>query len=62
MYLQKQQSEIFFLKMNKKDIPAFNNYLVHNGVEVLSFQSRHSLEDYFLSLTSASQHVETFTI
>jgi ABC-2 type transport system ATP-binding protein len=60
-FLQKQQSEIFFFKMNKKDIPAFNNYLVNNDVEVLSFQSRHSLEDYFLSLTSANQHVETFT-
>jgi ABC-type multidrug transport system ATPase subunit len=60
-FLQKQLTEIFFFKMNRKDIPAFNNYLVNNGVEVLSFQSRHSLEDYFLSLTSANQHVETFT-
>ena len=60
-FLQKQQSETFFFKMNKKDIPAFNIFLVNNDVEVLSFQSRHSLEDYFLSLTSANQHVETFT-
>jgi ABC-type multidrug transport system ATPase subunit len=60
-YLQKQQQEIFILKMNKKDIPSFNSYLVGNEVEVLSIQPRHSLEDYFLSLTSANQHVQAFT-
>ncbi len=58
--LQKQRSGTFILKMHKKDIPSFNNYLVRNGVEVLSIHSRHSLEDYFLSLTSANQHVDTF--
>jgi ABC-type multidrug transport system ATPase subunit len=61
IYLQKHQAGLFILKMNKKDIPAFNQYLVQNGVEVFSFQARHSLENYFLSLTSANQHVETFT-
>ena len=59
--LQKQHADIFFLKMDKKDIPAFNNYLVGHGVEILSVHSRHSLEDYFLSLTSANQHVDAFT-
>jgi len=59
--LHKQQQDIFILKMDKKEIPVFTNQLVQNGVEILSIQPRHSLEDYFLSLTSANQHVETFT-
>jgi len=59
-YLQKQQQDIFIFKMDKKDIPAFNNYLVSKEIEVLSIQPRHSLEDYFLSLTSSNQHVDTF--
>ncbi len=59
-YLQKQQPGIFVFKMNKSEIPAFNNYLVSREVEVLSIQPRHSLEDYFLSLTSANQHVHAF--
>jgi len=58
--MQRQQQETFVFKMNKKDIPALNNYLVRNGVEVLLIQPRHSLEDYFLSLTSANQHVQAF--
>ena len=59
-YFQKQQQETFIFKMNKKEIPTFNNYLVSKEVEVLSIQPRHSLEDYFLSLTSANQHVQAF--
>jgi ABC-type multidrug transport system ATPase subunit len=59
-YFSKQQRETFIFKMDKKDIPSFNNYLVANGVEVLSIRPMHSLEDYFLSLTSSNQHVEAF--
>jgi ABC-type multidrug transport system ATPase subunit len=59
-YLQKQQQDTFIFKMDKKDIPAFNNYLVSQQIEVLSIQPKHSLEDYFLSLTSSNQHVDAF--
>ena len=58
--LQKQQQDVFIFKMAKKEIPALNTYLANHGVEVLSLQQRHSLEDYFLSLTSANQHVQAF--
>jgi len=58
--LQKQQQDVFIFKMAKKEIPALNAYLANHGVEVLSLQQRHSLEDYFLSLTSANQHVQAF--
>jgi ABC-type multidrug transport system ATPase subunit len=49
------------LKMGKDRIPAFTAYLVGEGVQILAIRPRHSLEDYFLSLTSANQHVEAFT-
>ncbi len=48
-------------KMNKKDIPLLAADLVKAGVEIILIQPRHSLEDYFLSLTNANQHVATFT-
>jgi ABC-type multidrug transport system ATPase subunit len=59
--LQKQNTGVIVLKMHKKDIPALNRFLVQHAVDVLSMEPRHSLENYFLSLTSANQHVETFT-
>jgi ABC-type multidrug transport system ATPase subunit len=59
--LQQQKLDVFVFKMDKKGIPALNTYLASNGVEVLSLNPRHSLEDYFLSLTSANQHVQSFT-
>jgi ABC-2 type transport system ATP-binding protein len=59
--LQKHEGNIFILRIDKKDIPGFNHYLSENGAEVFSVQPKHSLENYFLSLTSANQHVEPFT-
>ena len=38
-------------EMNKTLIPELNRYLVNNNVNVMSLRPKHSLEDYFLSLT-----------
>ena len=38
-------------EMNKILIPELNRYLVNNNVNVMSLRPKHSLEDYFLSLT-----------
>jgi hypothetical protein len=46
--------------MNKNEIPALTNDLVHMGAEIVGLQPKHSLEDYFLSLTTANQHVDNF--
>lgn len=46
------------LRMDKAKIPALVSSLVHANVNVISVQPRHSLEDYFLSLTNPAQHVE----
>ena len=56
--LQPSASDIIIIKMDKKQIPALVDQMVQMKVEMLSIKPRHSLEDYFLSLTTSSQHVE----
>ena len=46
------------LQMNKINIPELINYLIKMDVGILSIQPRHSLEDYFLLLTTQQQHVD----
>lgn len=48
------------LKMNKEDVPELIAQLVTLHVQVLSVDPMHSLEDYFLSLTTQPGHVESF--
>lgn len=48
------------LKMHKDDVPRLTNDLVQMGIQIMSINSSHSLENYFLSLTTQSRHVETF--
>ncbi|HUQ96880.1 MAG TPA: ABC transporter ATP-binding protein [Chitinophagaceae bacterium] len=45
------------LRLHRDAIPLVNKYLIESGVAVSALTPRHSLEDYFLSLTSANQHV-----
>ena len=47
------------LKMNKEEIPVLINDLVNMQVKILSINPTHSLEDYFLSLTTQPGHVES---
>ncbi len=44
--------------MHKNDVPLLTTDLVNLGVGVLSISSTHALENYFLSLTNQSAHVE----
>ncbi|MHA4810343.1 ABC transporter ATP-binding protein [Flavitalea flava] len=60
-YLRDRQNGKFIFKLDKAQIPVFTQELVNLGVQVLAIRPRHSLEDYFLSLTTANQHVEAFT-
>lgn len=48
------------LMMNKSQVPILINDLVANNVQVLSVNASHSLENYFLSLTTRHEHVEAF--
>jgi ABC-type multidrug transport system ATPase subunit len=60
-HFQPSRNGMLIIKLNRDDIPSFNKYLVENNIGVLRIQPRHSLEDYFLQLTSGKQHVEAFT-
>lgn len=60
--LQPSPSDIIIIKMDKKQIPALVDQMVQMKVEMLSIKPRHSLEDYFLSLTTSSQHVEPASV
>jgi ABC-type multidrug transport system ATPase subunit len=48
------------LKTDRTSVPQLNAFLVQHGVQVFSLRSRHSLEDYFLSLTTPNQHVAAY--
>ncbi len=60
-YLQPRRSSTILLKLNRTIIPQLHTWLVQQGVQVVSVQPRHSLEDLFLQVTSGKQHVEAFT-
>lgn len=53
-----QQDSLFTFRMNETDVPVLIADLVSMGVAINSLQPRHSLEAYFLSLTTSSQHVD----
>lgn len=58
-FLQPAENRIL-LRMHRNDIPGLNKNLVAMGIEVIALQPKHSLEDYFLSLTTPNQHVATY--
>src|SRR5215212_1070313 len=59
--LQPSREKTIVLKMDRQQIPAFHRSLAEMQISVISLQPRHSLEDYFLQVTTGNQHVETFT-
>ncbi|NCI45487.1 ABC transporter ATP-binding protein [Sediminibacterium soli] len=60
-HLQQQRGDAILLKMDRNAIAQFNRDLVDLDIQLLSLQPRHSLEDYFLQVTSGNQHVDTYT-
>src|SRR5205809_3853410 len=58
--LQPQRTSSLLLKMHRNSIPDFHVWLVQQNIRIISLQARHSLEDYFLQVTSGEQHVATF--
>lgn len=46
------------LMMDKKNVPQLIKYLADMDIQLLSVNSSHSLENYFLSLTTQPGHVE----
>ena len=52
--------EKLVLQLHRNEIPELIRFLVGKNVDIVSLQSRHSLEDYFLSLTKGNRHVATY--
>jgi ABC-2 type transport system ATP-binding protein len=50
--------DIIKIQMNKTGIPEIVHDLNQMGIGIISVQPRHSLEDYFLSLTTQQNHVD----
>ena len=55
-----QQDKQLRLMMNKVEVPHLISDLVEMNVQMLSVNSSHSLENYFLSLTTLPGYVEPF--
>ncbi|MDI9366462.1 MAG: ABC transporter ATP-binding protein [Flavobacterium sp.] len=60
-HVQASRNSNIFLKLNRQAIPQLHKDLVTLNIEVISLQPRHSLEDYFLQITSTNQHVQAYT-
>jgi ABC-2 type transport system ATP-binding protein len=52
-YLKERRQNIIVFQLGKEMIPQLNYYLTGIGAEVMSLKPKRSLEEYFLSLTSA---------
>jgi ABC-type multidrug transport system ATPase subunit len=59
--LQPSREGSILIKTDKQLIPQLHRDLVDMDIQVLSLQPRHSLEDYFLQVTSGNQHVDTYS-
>lgn len=59
-YLKELRDHTLIFELDKEKIPQLHVHLVDIGAEVIALRPRHSLEDYFLSLTTANQHVDSF--
>ncbi|MEO7393547.1 MAG: ABC transporter ATP-binding protein [Chitinophagaceae bacterium] len=57
-YLHGQRNDCLLLKLHRNEVPDVMKHLVAMEVNVISLHSKHSLEDYFLSLTTENSHVE----
>ena len=58
--LSEKRSDSIILKLHRNEVPDLLKNLVRMNIDVISMDSRHSLEDYFLSLTTGQQHVGAF--
>jgi ABC-2 type transport system ATP-binding protein len=60
-YLQEQEQNNIRFQMDEQQVPALAADLVKMGAAITSLQPQHSLEAYFLALTTANRHVDSFT-
>lgn len=59
--LQTNRDTAIVMRVHQSEIPELHRFIAAAGISLLSLQPRHSLEDYFLQVTSGKPHVEAFT-
>jgi ABC-type multidrug transport system ATPase subunit len=57
-FVKDKRNDCILLKLHRNEVPAVMKELVQMDVNVISLHSKHSLEDYFLSLTTDQRHAE----
>ena len=55
-----RKGDTILFRVHRKDVPMLVKDLVELDIEIISLSPKHSLENYFLSLTRENRHVETF--
>ncbi|RTL58651.1 MAG: ABC transporter ATP-binding protein [Sphingobacteriales bacterium] len=58
--LYAKEGTTILLRMHRNDIPMLFKTLSSTDIPIYSLSPRHSLEDYFLNITTQNRHVETF--
>ncbi len=59
--VEKRGDSAILIKLDRLQIPELHKDLAAMDIPLLSMQPRHSLEDYFLQVTSGNQHVDTYS-
>jgi len=59
-YVLSKKNDSILFRIHRKDVPMLVKSLVQMDIEIISLSPKHSLENYFLSLTTENQHVEAF--
>ena len=59
-YIFNKRGDHILFRIHRNEVPALIRRLVQMDIEIVSLFSKHSLENYFLSLTTENQHVESF--
>ena len=57
-FVQGKRNDCVLMKLHRNRVPEVMKELVRMDVNVISLHSKHSLEDYFLSLTTGQSNVE----
>lgn len=60
-HLHAKRNDCIQLKLHRDKVPGVLKELVKTDIDIISVNSRHSLEDYFLSLTGATENVKSTT-
>jgi ABC-type multidrug transport system ATPase subunit len=59
-YVSGKKADTILFHIHRTEVPMLTRQLVQMDIEIISLYSKHSLENYFLSLTTENQHVEAF--